>query len=260
MSGPSSEQAPRSRILAVIFINTIMIISCTSIAILHKTETLSGPAYALGESEWRLRQLTVNGGISASISGDGSRVAFISNPNGQYPLPTRALSVINMDGTGFKQLINTTCGYPSINRDGSRITFNTLSGGNWQVCVINSDGTGFKQLTSTELNYYPSISGDGSKVVFIRDRDIYVINSDGTGLRKVTTNLQIDYSGFESCPSISGNGSRIAFHAYSDYNGDNVTDYCDIFVVNSDGTGLRRLTNYANASARAEHQRRVHTH
>jgi len=191
---------------------------------------------ALGESEWRLRQLTTNGGETASISGDGSRVAFISNPNDVYSTAVKALAVINTDGTGFKELVTTMCYYPSINLDGSRIAFNTYSEGIWQLAVINSNGTGFKSLTSVGRNIFPCISGDGSKIVFVGDSGICVINSDGTGLKELTHNLPISYDGYSTAPSISENGSKIVFSTYN-----NTSGASDLYIVNSDGTGLRRI-------------------
>ncbi len=63
------------------------------------------------------------------------------------------------------------------------------------------------------------------------DSEIFIVNSDGSGLIQLTHNTVIDEH-----PSISGDGSKIAFHSYVD--GD-----WEIFVVNSDGTGLTQLTD-----------------
>jgi Tol biopolymer transport system component len=64
--------------------------------------------------------------------------------------------------------------------------------------------------------------------------EIFVINSDGTGLTQLTDSPEADLN-----PSISGDGSKVAFHHYYDIS----VEKPEIFVVNSDGTGLKQLTS-----------------
>jgi len=86
------------------------------------------------------------------------------------------------------------------------------------------------------IDWYPSISGDGTKIVFMSamsgdDWEIFVVNSDGSGLTQLTSNTLQDEG-----PCISGDGSKIAFHSFG------VDFWPRIFVVNSDGSGLTQLT------------------
>jgi len=144
-------------------------------------------------------------------------------------------------------------GEPSISGDGSKIAF---AGGGWEesdIFVINSDGTGLTQLTNNtgkDLDYHLdslSISDDGSKIAFTHSvygdehssKEIFVVNSDGSGLTQLTDNPDDDYCVLSSNPSISGDGSKIAFQRMSFKTWDR-----GIFVINSDGTGEKMLTNH----------------
>jgi TolB protein len=182
-----------------------------------------------------------------AISADGTRVAVMANTqDGQSEV-----FVVNSDGTGLKQLTNNTSfeQYPSISSDGSKIAFIAYTGeGGMEIFVVNSDGTGLKQLTnSTADKRSPSISGDGSKIAFeSRDNDpdaftsdICVVNTDGTGLTYVVNNTKVNVT-----PSINYDGSKIAFSSYELIVSPTYTQppTPDIFVVNSDGTGLQQLT------------------
>lgn len=102
-------------------------------------------------------------------------------------------------------------------------------------------------------------SPDGSRVAFIDSTryigevptgsswDIYTMNADGTGRRQVT-----DDGGFDGSPSWSPDGTRIV---YASDRGDPNRPACqidvncnrDIFVVNTDGTGQRQLTDEPGA-------------
>jgi Tol biopolymer transport system component len=177
-----------------------------------------------------------------SISGDGSKVAFVSNSNGLR----NDVFVVNSDGTGLTQITSVfiTPGAvgPSVstNRDGSKMTF-TFQSGARGVYVINSDGNHLTWLATVPYqgHWAPSISSDGSKVAFISSVNgidqVFVSQSDGTQAIQITNNEPAggDY------PCISSDGSKIVFCS-------NVNGYNQIFVANSDGTGTVQVT--ANAA------------
>ncbi len=142
----------------------------------------------------------------------------------------------------------------SMSGDGSKIAF---KGGGWdnksEIFVIDSDGTGLTQLTNNTGKYPDynleslSISDDGSKIAFTHSvygderpsKEIFVVNSDGSGLTQLTDNPDDDYCVLSSSPSISGDGSKVAFQRMNFKTWDR-----GIFVVNSDGTGEKMLTNH----------------
>ena len=59
------------------------------------------------------------------------------------------------------------------------------------------------------------------------------MNADGTGQARLTNN-----AAYDSDPSWSPDGSRIAFNSDRDGN-------YEVYVMNADGTGQARLTNNA---------------
>ena len=85
----------------------------------------------------------------------------------------------------------------------------------------------------------PSISGDGSKIVFQHKVDgyyeVFVANSDGTGVTQVTSDER-HYVHL----SISGDGSKLAVASYVPTT-PNSFEGAEAFVVNSDGTGMTSL-------------------
>jgi len=160
--------------------------------------------------------------LGASISGDGSKIAFTSNDDH----PKREVYVINSDGTGLLRLTNNDQYDDSyaISSDGSKIVAHNEVG----IYVINSDGTGFLQLTFDINDRRPSISGDGSVVAYVNQStsEVYKINSDGTGFLQLTSGFNL-----AQVPDISDDGTRITF------NGDNGIN-AGIWGVNPNGTGL----------------------
>ena len=77
-----------------------------------------------------------------------------------------------------------------------------------------------------------------SKIAFDSQRDgiyyeIYVMNADGSNQTRLTNNTADDFM-----PSISGDGSKIAFSSSRDGN-------YQIYVMNADGSNQTRLTNNA---------------
>ena len=88
-------------------------------------------------------------------------------------------------------------------------------------------------------NWNPAFSPDGSKMAFTTNRsgrpgyyDIWVVNRDGTNMQNLTPGTN---GSSEGAPTWSPNGAQLAFT--SDRTGVN-----QIFVMNADGTGIRRIT------------------
>jgi TolB protein len=77
--------------------------------------------------------------------------------------------------------------------------------------------------------------GKNGKIAFVRDRGplgahIYTINPDGSGLAKISTRPS-----FASSPAWSPDGKKIVFSRD------------DLYVMKSDGTKVKRLTNNPKA-------------
>jgi len=82
-----------------------------------------------------------------------------------------------------------------------------------QICIINADGTGFKRLTTdnTRQHYYPSLSPDGTSVVYAAFREanvyeIYEMDIASGSVEQLTNKL-----GIVNGPEISPDGNSIVF-------------------------------------------------
>lgn len=128
--------------------------------------------------------------LEPSWSPDGTRVAFISDRNGQ----NFDIYVMNADGSNVMQLTDDSANEfgPVWSPDGTQIVFSSDRNGNVQLFMISIDGSNLVQLTKdTSNSAYADWSPDGTHIVFESDRDtgyanIYVMNADGSNLIQLT--------------------------------------------------------------------------
>ncbi len=131
---------------------------------------------------------------------------------------------------------------PEISNDFSKIVFSS----NWEqgieVYIMNSDGAGQKKLTNSSARN-PSISKDGKKISYI-DTDheghggLFIMDSDGSQQAMLhTENILESYSN----PSFSFDNNKIVFEGYVDYDSEKYKGTNDLFIIDSDGTKIRRI-------------------
>jgi Tol biopolymer transport system component len=259
---PSVRPAPRRRARAVgaVCCSVLAALVCafpaastTGLAreglISFTAEVYSSEIYVMDAAGSEQRRLTTDAKTEQrwpSMSPDGSRIAFVTKRSGTWHV-----YVMNADGTGLNELTGIYDlvprggfkGYPDWSPDGTELVFSAeFEPGQADIVVHNVvTGTTRNLTKSASVDLRPRWSPDGSRVVFTSTGqggglDLYAIRADGTGLTQLTAR-----PGWESEPVYSPDGSQIAFVSYP--NG-----VPDIFVMNSDGSGLRDLTNTANVS------------
>lgn len=169
-------------------------------------------------------------------------IAFSSNHG------TTNIYTMKPDGSDLRQLTTSPYDYQAVwSPDGTRIAFTSRRDENEEIYVMNADGSDQVNLTNHPAkDCEPGWSPDGTQLVFVSTRDgnaeIYTMNADGGNIQRLT-----DYSQpasqeanmpSEGTPNWSPDGTQIAFYSRRDGNH-------EIYVMNSDGSNVRRLTNHA---------------
>ncbi|HEX8568176.1 MAG TPA: Calx-beta domain-containing protein [Pyrinomonadaceae bacterium] len=104
-----------------------------------------------------------------------------------------------------------------------------------EIYTMNPDGSNQTRLTNNNADdSEPSFSPDGSKIVFVSNRDsdseIYVMNADGSNQTRLTNNTFLDEN-----PSFSPDGTKITFQSARN-------SRYDVYIMNANGSGQTRLT------------------
>lgn len=100
------------------------------------------------------------------ISPDGKTLAYCADRNGNFDVYT-----LNADGTGDEVRLTTAPGLddgPEYSPCGEYIWFNSVRSGLMQAWRMRKDGSEQTQMTDDQMNnWFPHISPDGKKVVFV---------------------------------------------------------------------------------------------
>lgn len=189
-------------------------------------------------------------------SPDGTKIVYQSNRNDN----DSEIYVMNSDGTEIKRLtlspgLDET---PVWSPDGKQIMFVSNRTGNNDVYIMDASGENLKNLTQHPSNDgHPHFLPDGKGFVFGSTRampestwsgdqwtnetnhEIYEMLLDGTGLKRIT-----DFSGWDTFPDVSPDGSKVAFRRRLNTDNGNLKYNSEVFVANRDGSNAYNLTNY----------------
>jgi Tol biopolymer transport system component len=184
-------------------------------------------------------------------SPDGSKILFSSYITAE----NNELFLMNTDGSNIIQLTYHPGrdGHQKYSPDGTRIIFNSQRDDegqseirNYEIYEMDLDGSHVKRLTDfPEWDTYPSISPDGSKIVWRRvlptggnsssgrNSEIFVMNRDGSDPMNMTNS-----PAFDGYPSWSPDGMKIAFA--SNRNGKTRGNF-HIYIMDSDGSNVTKI-------------------
>jgi len=183
--------------------------------------------------------LTAPGLIAqAAWSPDGNRIAYVSSA-GEIGSPPYHIAVMNKNGEDVQELTEGRVRHysPTWSPDGKQIAFIAAhdyeGGGNLAIFIMNSDGSEQRQITPYAYYSDLSWSPDGSRIAYSVFNAIHVVSIDGTQVQQLTDQWT------DSFPVWSPDGEYIAFASTRD----DPNTYIDIYVMRSDGTDIRRLTD-----------------
>ena len=207
--------------------------------------------YVMNADGSGLRNLirTPSDDLDPSWSPDGRAIAFVQkNCVPSRPCATAYetyLAVVNADGSGLRRLTTRRAHVfnPSWSADGKTIRY-----GRW---LVRADGSGHSELPRN-VPVAGAWSPDGQRIAFSRvshspadirnptKLGLWVVNADGSDARQVAPKATWGVP----APAWSPDGRRIAFRRYDGRLFESAGN-SDLFVVNADGSGLRRLTRGA---------------
>jgi Tol biopolymer transport system component len=186
----------------------------------------------------------------AAFQGNNGKITFISDRE----TPGHD-DIYMMNANGSNQIRLTTNqvqdSNPTFSPSGTLIAFDSDRDGNENIYRMNAsdtdaDGNGdnLKRLTKNTTNdEEPAFSANGKKIAFVSDRispggnrDIYVMKAKPEG-KKNRPHILSQNAADDSEPSFSPDGTKIVFTSGRD------DPQGDIYVMNSEGTGVTRLTS-----------------
>jgi TolB protein len=244
-------------------------------------ELVSDSLIVPGEKHFHNMKMLTNGGENAEayFSFDNSKLIFQSTRN-EYPCDQ--IYMMNTGGSNVHMVSNgkgrTTCSY--FFPDGKHILYSStylsadtcppkpdMSKGyvwalyDYNIFTADIDGSNIKQLSHENCyNAESTISPKGDRIIFTSTRDgdieLYSMDLDGTNIKRLTYEL-----GYDGGAYYSYDGSIICFRASRPKTEQEIKEYkellaeglvkptsLDIYVMNTDGSDMRQITNNGKAN------------
>jgi Tol biopolymer transport system component len=209
--------------------------------------------------------MAVDGSKVVTVAADPAGPEFDGawSPDGEWVVyrdSTRGINdndeifVARADGSERRNITNDPANDwgPDWSPDGTTIAFNSDRVGSLRGYLVDPDGSDVRRIAVDAWVEYPSFSPDGTHIAFMAyegsDYEIYVADlASGTVVRLT------DSPGQDGWPAWSPYGSTIAFSSARDdclfvppdqecWRGDEPGDHRDIWLVDADGSNLRRVS------------------
>ena len=183
--------------------------------------------------------------VRAAHPGLNGKIVFTRIPENTNGAWVSEIWVMNADGSGEVRLTTGRGDFlPVWSPDGSKIGFASRpnSSTSARAYVINADGSGFRRLTTEDRGEgRPAWNADMSRVVLAASISgryaIVTRNGDGSG---PDTQITAPAEGeSDTIPYFSPDGSKVLFQRQQ---GTGASASAGIYVVNTDGTGLTRIS------------------
>ncbi|MDP8226786.1 MAG: DUF5050 domain-containing protein [Candidatus Celaenobacter polaris] len=181
----------------------------------------SGDIYIVDIDGTNLQNLTNTPDVQEgypNFSFDGSKIVYTTRQDS-----INSIYIMDTNGANKRKIISNSTkyylySYPIFNVSGDTIFYKYI-GLPRGLYSINVDGTNNTILYEGLGGFsFPSVSADGTKIVFYADIYIFIMNGDGTGITRLAEG---------GSPMISSNGEKIVFGG--------------VKIMNSDGSGLTKL-------------------
>jgi TolB protein len=214
----------------------------------------AGPVGA--EAKWITSSAHGDGG--AAWSPDGSRLVFFRLTKDSFELgvdwgtplwrESEGLYIVNRDGSDMSRLTDGDDVSPCWSADGETIVFERWADSDPSgVYAVAADGGEPRLLARPGAN--PACSPSGSTVAYEDGTDTIRTLDLANGIRRVLAVREA-----ASTPAWAPDGTRVAFYAVAgpghwDSRWDIPVERLEIYLVNADGTELRRLTRNVNLDA-----------
>ena len=176
-----------------------------------------------------------------SFSPDGSKIAYMSNADGDFDI---YILYLNTSEQKIEKLTDAPGqdGMPVWSPDGSEIAFRSMRDGHSQIYVMDENGNNQRNISNNKNNdEHPFWSSDGKRIIFCSDRtstegernvDIFEMNRDGSNIKQITKTPAV-----ETYASWSPDNKKIICRRIVD------NDNWEVFVMDADGSNPVNLTN-----------------